>query len=66
MERVPVIGKGRIMTNTKPCKFWLIGRAVVGSILFLILLGLPSVTSAVLALQWDPPTVNSDGSPLVD
>ena len=55
------------MEKTKSYKFELIGRAVVGFILLFILLGLPSVTySATIALQWDPPTVNSDGSPLVD
>ena len=52
------------MTNTKSCKFALSGRAVVGSILFSILVGLPSVTSAALALQWDPPTDNTDRSRL--
>lgn len=55
------------MEKTEPYKFDFIGRAAVGSILLCILLGLPSVTySAALALHWDPPTVNSDGSPLVD
>ena len=54
------------MTNAKPCVFWRIGREVVGLILFLILVGLPSVTSAALALQWDPPTNNTDRSRLKD
>ena len=55
------------MEKTKSYKFELIGRAVVGLILLFILLGLPSVTySATIALQWNPPTNNSDGSSLVD
>ena len=55
------------MEKIKPYMFELIGRAVVGLILLLTLLGLPSVTySATIALQWNPPTVNSDGSPLLD
>ena len=55
------------MTNTRLSKFDLIGRAAVGMILFFLLLGLPLVSySASLALQWDPPTTNTDGSLLAD
>ena len=55
------------MKKTKPCKFKLIVRAIVGMILFTYLLGLPSATySAGLELQWNPPTANTDGSPLVN
>ena len=55
------------MEKIKPYLFELIGRTVVGLIMFFALLGLPSVTySATITLKWDPPTTNSDGSPLVD
>ena len=55
------------MEKTKPYMLELIGRAVVGLILLFTLLGLPSVTySATIALQWNPPTTNSNGSTLVD
>ena len=55
------------MEKTKPHLFEFIDRAVVGLILLFTLLGLPSAAySATITLQWDPPTINSDGSPLVD
>ena len=55
------------MEKTKPYMFEFIGRAVVGLILLFTLLGLPlAAYSATITLQWDPPSTNSDGSPLVD